>query len=430
MVMRSLRGYSLFAVIMLVALSGSALSRYAQGQSVAIALLFILSAMTVSTIAVRNLHRVRRYFVVDAERLLNFDSRAPVLLLRSFRSDGQHHLMPSSFLGSLWGRTTLEFEIVKTLSRVGPVIAIGRPGEALPPAGASRHYLQHERWEERVASYIEAARMIVVIMDTSDGLLREYELLAQHEGLYKTVLVVPPLDMPSEDLVFLRFKRFALAHELQVPRSLGISTVLLAPRAGRGFDSVSSRYRVRPARADMYQIPLRDLVLTYAATRSPRGDLVSQNSSLPGSTARGPDSQPPMAPFGLRRCCAAAVDLWVGWLLGSAIFQWISAWLSPGFASSRDVPPLGVLAMWMGGPLYVILVEGSLAASLGKRLFGIRIRATDGSPTTRMARIRRAFAKAVVMSLGLPVLAAVFRGIHIHDLLSSTKVEPARAPLV
>ena len=90
---------------------------------------------------------------------------------------------------------------------MGPVIAIGRPGESVPPLGAAREYLAGEVWRDHVREFIEQAQLIVVVLGGSEGLVFEYDLLAAHEAIDKLLLVIPP-DVPP-DLLETRWKRFA-----------------------------------------------------------------------------------------------------------------------------------------------------------------------------------------------------------------------------
>jgi hypothetical protein len=62
-----------------------------------------------------------------------------VLYLRSFALDAQlgRPSRMERFLGTI-PLANAEQAIVKVLRKYGPVIAIGRPGEALPPLGAAR----------------------------------------------------------------------------------------------------------------------------------------------------------------------------------------------------------------------------------------------------------------------------------------------------
>ena len=86
-----------------------------------------------------------KYDVVSAEQLLATDPRPPVVYLRSFEADSEIVMRPPGF----WNRAMTvifdymmmfspEQELEEILNRVGPVIAIGKPGEPLPELGAAQ----------------------------------------------------------------------------------------------------------------------------------------------------------------------------------------------------------------------------------------------------------------------------------------------------
>ena len=89
----------------------------------------------------------------------------PVLYLRSFEDDAT----TSAFKGAL----TEEENLVRALAHIGPVVAIGKPGEELPLAGASRFYVPDDCWQERVAELVGRARLVVIRTGLSPGLMWE-----------------------------------------------------------------------------------------------------------------------------------------------------------------------------------------------------------------------------------------------------------------
>ena len=45
---------------------------------------------------------------------------------------------------------TPEQELADILEHVGPVVAVGKPGEPLPELGAARLYVSHDEWQGKV----------------------------------------------------------------------------------------------------------------------------------------------------------------------------------------------------------------------------------------------------------------------------------------
>jgi signal peptidase I len=130
-----------------------------------------------------------------ADELLDADSRGHVLLLRAFSRDAQEVSRPVSDLaiGKLESRSTLTFEelLVDAFAPLGPPIAIGRPGEALPPLGAGRVYVADDAWQGKVRDLATHAARILLVFDATPGV--QWEVLEiGSANAPRTVLVLPP----------------------------------------------------------------------------------------------------------------------------------------------------------------------------------------------------------------------------------------------
>ena len=137
----------------------------------------------------------KQYAALQAGEMRRRDTRPPVILLRSFGDDvvgvdrGPTVNTPLSFWDAK--ALTLEEVIERALWLAGPVIAIGRPGEKLPPAGAAREYVPDGDWQARVGELIAECRYVSVVAGTSEGLLWECRMLSEARALAK-VVVLPP----------------------------------------------------------------------------------------------------------------------------------------------------------------------------------------------------------------------------------------------
>jgi hypothetical protein len=96
-------------------------------------------------------------------------------------------------------KSSFEMLIVETLQEIGPVIAIGRPGDRLPPLGAAREYVQNGEWHTRVQSLIKQAGVIVVLLGEGEGLKWELNELQRLQAWPNTLVVVPPWSRPERD---------------------------------------------------------------------------------------------------------------------------------------------------------------------------------------------------------------------------------------
>ena len=111
----------------------------------------------------------RRLGSIDARRLLERDSRPPVLYLRAFGDDRLRLWTATLGRSSLIERFTLRrfdrFEevLVRRLSQYGPVIAVNPPGTKLAPLGAARQTIENAEWHEEVAGWMAACALIVFL---------------------------------------------------------------------------------------------------------------------------------------------------------------------------------------------------------------------------------------------------------------------------
>jgi TM2 domain-containing membrane protein YozV len=123
-----------------------------------------------------------KYDVISAEQLLATDSRPPVVYLRSFEADSEIVMRPPGF----WNRALTvvfdymmmfspEQELAEVLNRVGPVIAIGKPGEPLPELGAARLYVSDAAWKAKVTDMIARSCLVVIRTGSTPNLQWEIE---------------------------------------------------------------------------------------------------------------------------------------------------------------------------------------------------------------------------------------------------------------
>lgn len=102
-----------------------------------------------------------------ARETLARDGRQPILYLRPFTVDEQGSIV-WDLLRALFrlrsSKDQFESKLCKALATVGPVIAIGRPGERVPPRGASRVYLKPDGddWKESVRGLIDSSRLVII----------------------------------------------------------------------------------------------------------------------------------------------------------------------------------------------------------------------------------------------------------------------------
>jgi len=134
----------------------------------------------------------------SGDELMASDNRRPVLLLRSFADEGMSiadaSLAPT-WAQLTWGQTSslarMEESIADQLRSFGPLVAIGKPGEALPRLGASRNYYSDTEWQAAALELMRDALLIVVIAGVSPGLRWELEAIARAGHESKLLVVMP-----------------------------------------------------------------------------------------------------------------------------------------------------------------------------------------------------------------------------------------------
>jgi hypothetical protein len=143
-----------------------------------IAAMFVSILITVGVIQI--FLRARKFTVASAEELLTADPRPPVIYMRSFKDDaaastpvmsgppGWAVLFPKELV-------TEEELVARILNDFGPMVTIGRPGEALRELGAARMYVSEQEWHEKVAELMQSAKVVVLRLGQTEGLWWELE---------------------------------------------------------------------------------------------------------------------------------------------------------------------------------------------------------------------------------------------------------------
>lgn len=126
----------------------------------------------------------------------------PVLYLRSFGDDGlrvkSYRVQRTGLERLSWRRTELFEDVVAgALGRIGPVVAIAKPGTGQRDLGPARDSIVTDDWLEAVKAYMHEAALVAVVLAGSEGLVTELETLGELGLLDRLCLFVPPVD-PDE----------------------------------------------------------------------------------------------------------------------------------------------------------------------------------------------------------------------------------------
>ena len=211
---------ALLAAVVAFALVASTLVLLAQAMGLNIA---SAPAQPSALVAVLVFYLVMRRLKLSASQLRARDRRAPVLILRQFTDD---FLESARMTFGAWA--TFEHFVAAELNRIGPVVAIGRPGERLQPLGASRDYLEGPDSQRAVSAAIGDAALVVFVLGDSENVLWEFRATVETRDKAHVLIVVPPL--PDRAELSRRWARFVAASVdllgTQFPRELPERSVL------------------------------------------------------------------------------------------------------------------------------------------------------------------------------------------------------------
>ena len=140
-----------------------------------------------------------RRWAMAAMRDRRRDEGRPVLMLRTFGDDRLKLRVRrpdrNGFLDSLLMKRREGFEelVALMVSGLGPPVAVGQPGQILPPGLGAQRFTFGDTWQAAVRAFAEDARLITVFIGKTAGLSWELDLVASSGYLHKTVFLVPPV---------------------------------------------------------------------------------------------------------------------------------------------------------------------------------------------------------------------------------------------
>jgi hypothetical protein len=127
-----------------------------------------------------------RRFARSADDVRKRSGAPPVVLLRSFTDE-------SLSWGSYGDRQPFERAVSRVLSRFGPFVAIGKPGERVPPFGAARNYINDQTWQVQALELIRSSRLLVMLAGSTKGLKWEFERIIDEGYHSKLLILIPPV---------------------------------------------------------------------------------------------------------------------------------------------------------------------------------------------------------------------------------------------
>ena len=201
---------------------------------------------------------VRRAAARRAPPLETLTSTPFALYLRSFEDDGAFSVPRP---GSLWerageARLSIEELVVRALDELTTTVAVGRPGEALPPLGVPRYYVGGADWKTEVRGLIDRCRAAVMLLGRTDGFLWEVGEVIAAGRLPTTILLLPRLPREELERRWTKVAEVAAALGVQVPPGVPTGAVAAAFR----YDGRPAWVRVAPPHRNASEF--RDAILS------------------------------------------------------------------------------------------------------------------------------------------------------------------------
>lgn len=182
--------------------------------------LFAVLALVLLSVGVLLVRTGWKFDVRRAADVVASDARPPVLYLRSFQDDVR------SPVGGAFGLSlkvmmwffpvSFEQELAAIMNRLGPFVAVGRPGERLPELGANRYYFSDDEWRARVSELVQRARLTVILCGSTGNLWWEIDQVLASVSPRHVVLLVPERGKRHRDAEARLEERLGIPGALQI----------------------------------------------------------------------------------------------------------------------------------------------------------------------------------------------------------------------
>jgi hypothetical protein len=149
------------------------------------------------------LRRGKKHSVDRGQSVLRDDRRAPVVYLRSFKdeeieSSVLHRFKKLASPDKTWLAATVPNNGVQeqdalghVFRKIGPYIALGRPGEKIPELGSSKLYASNGEWQDRIREFFNNSRLVVFRAGITDSLKWELAEIVRAVTPEKVLMILP-----------------------------------------------------------------------------------------------------------------------------------------------------------------------------------------------------------------------------------------------
>lgn len=148
----------------------------------------------------------KKYSIQRGDLILTNDARPPVLYLRSFKDEVNDRSMATYFKSiSFSNKKDLALTVPSSgfreqdalgyiFRKIGPYIALGKPGEDLPELGASKLYVSNEEWQNTIRDFFKKSKLIIFRAGKTEGLKWELIELLETVNPLKVIMILPVKD--------------------------------------------------------------------------------------------------------------------------------------------------------------------------------------------------------------------------------------------
>jgi hypothetical protein len=168
------------------------------------------------------LRRGLKHSAQAGDEILHQDDRLPIVYFRSFADEADDYHLWTFLRGAFGVRISQDVPawasqeqwlLGKYLSKIGPYVAIGRPGEPFPELGAARIYIGEE-WEQKVTDLLRCAKLIILRAGSTEGFRWELSQILENVRPAKVLLI-----LPGSRRAYERFRAWAPPPFARLPES-------------------------------------------------------------------------------------------------------------------------------------------------------------------------------------------------------------------
>jgi hypothetical protein len=158
-----------------------------------------------------------------AAEVMASDPRRPVLYLRPFKEDARTFHVG---FGRKADDVRAEPLILEPFNILGPLVAIGRPEEDMPPwAGAARFYVAGDDWHSDFLGLLDRAQLVVLFAGTTENLRWELAQVFHREPFVPAVLLLPFFGQELKSFQ----ASFTAATDVELPENLNRVRLIYFP---------------------------------------------------------------------------------------------------------------------------------------------------------------------------------------------------------